>query len=323
LGDFVETHFLPPDVINTKLESIDFADHVTRWLANPANAATLSEQITAIIPDFLQAIDDKDIRDFIRKKVTARLEEIEMAPLSGQILETLIANDRHQALLDETLKRSISLLMEKEPFIRQKIRNALHWIWQKLSLDEPAFNIIMKTVEDVLRDLEDDPDHELRQQFDRAVRTFIRNLKESSEYRNRADAIKQEVIHNPALQDALSSMWEEIKKRILSDIQEPHSETKSRLQAAIVRLGETLIATSNVRDSFNQWLRKLLADLIESHKHEISRLIPETVSTWDAKTMAERLELQVGTDLQFIRINGTLVGGMIGLLIYVVSVLAP
>ena len=321
LGNFVETHFFPAEVINAKLADIDFSSLLATWVVDSKNATAVSERIAILIPHFMHALDNEEMRKFFRDQITARADKIDIAPLLGTILAALTINNQHQTLLDEAVKESVALLTKKEPQIRERIRDATHWIWQKLSLDEKAFNIIMKAVHDVLQDLENDPNHELRQQFDEVVQNFIRNLKDSPEYRGRAETIKREVIRSPLLQEYFSGIWDDIKMRVLSDIDTPNSEIKARLQLTVIQFGKTLISNPAFRDQFNLWLRTLIRDLIESRKHEIARLIPDTVRTWDAKTMSQRLELQVGKDLQFIRINGTLVGGLIGLFIYVGSLL--
>ncbi|MES2356501.1 MAG: DUF445 family protein [Pseudomonadota bacterium] len=321
LGNFVETHFFPKEVIEAKLANIDFAGLLANWLVDPKNATVISERIAGLLPHFLRALGDEEMRKLLRDQITTHIDEIDIAPLSGTILTALTVNNQHQALLDEAVKQSVALLIKKEPQIRERIRDATHWIWQKLSLDEKAFNVIMKAVQDVLHDLEKDPNHELRQQFDQAVQNFIRNLKDSPEYRDRAETIKREIVHNPLLQDYFSGIWDDIKRRMLLDIDAPDSEIKTRLQLVVIQFGETLISNTAFQDQFNGWLRKLIGDVIESRRHEIAQLIPETVHTWNAQTMSQRLELQVGKDLQFIRINGTFVGGLIGLLIYVGSLL--
>lgn len=322
LGRFVEQNFLPPEIIRTRLAAVDFAGLLAGWLADPANAARLSEQLTAMLPNLLHGLDDERVRRFVRNEISARLEDIEIAPLAGEILDLLAAGNRHQLVLDEALRQSTAFIAEKEPFIRQKIRESTGWLWQKLSVDERAFNGIMDAIEAVVREVEDDADHELRQRFDRIVRDFARQLKESPGFREPAEALKREVVHNPAFQAYLGGIWDGEQARLLADIARPDSEIRQRLQAGVLHVGETLLDNPALHDKLNAWLREAIADLVEARRHEVARLIPDTVRTWDAETMAQRLELQVGRDLQFIRINGTLVGGLVGLLIYTASRLA-
>ncbi|MBS1190478.1 MAG: hypothetical protein H6R10_2270 [Rhodocyclaceae bacterium] len=319
LGKFVEEHFLPAEVIRARLAGIDFGELIARWLADPAHADILATQAIRLLPAFLRSLDDDRVRAFLRDKITERLAAAEVAPLTGDILVALTAGNRHQQLLDAGLRHLVAIIAEKEALIRQRIRDSTGWLWKRLNLDERAFNGIMTALEDLVQEVEEDAGHELRQRFDRTVQDFARNLKESPDTRRRAEAIKKEILGNPACQRALEDLWEDLRRHLLADAEGPSSEIREHLQAAIRHLGETLLADPSLRDDLDSWLREAIAGLLESRRREVARLIPDTMRTWDADTMTERLELQVGKDLQFIRINGTLVGGLVGLGIYALS----
>lgn len=319
LGRFVEDHFLPADVIRTRLDEVDFAALLAGWLASSQNALSLSKGLTAVFPDLLHAFDDETVRKWLGVKVREQLESVGIASLAGDILAAVTANNRHQALLDGALRQAASVIAEKEPQIRQKVRDSTGWLWQKLSVDERAFNGIMTAIEDLVREVEEDPGHELRRRFDDAVRSFISKLKESPEYGEKAEAIKREVLESPVLQGYLAEVWDDVRRRIVSDLEASDSEIRLRLGQALVHVGENLLADAGLRATLNRWLRDNIAVLVDSRRREVARLIPDTVRTWDAATMAERMELQVGKDLQFIRINGTLVGGLVGVAIYTLS----
>ncbi|HZX32297.1 MAG TPA: DUF445 domain-containing protein [Rhodocyclaceae bacterium] len=319
LGKFVEEHFLPPEVVRARLAEVDFGDMAGRWLSDPAHAASLADQITQLLPGLLHSLDDDPVRTFIRDKLKERLDAVELAPLSADILDVLTADNRHQHLLDAALVHINGLVAEKEPYIRQKVRDSTGWLWKKLSVDRKAFDGIMGAVEDLMREVGEDAGHELRQRFDHALREFTGKLRESPEYRARAEAIKREILESPGFQASLEGVWEDLRLRLLADVQAPDSEIRRHIQTGVEKLGAALIADPALRESLNPWLRDTVAGLVESRREEMARLIPDTVRTWDADTMSERLELQVGKDLQFIRINGTLVGGLVGLAIYAVS----
>lgn len=319
LGKFVEDHFLPPEVVRARLAEVDFGELAGRWLADQAHAASLAAQVTRLLPDFLRTLDDDQVRHSVSKQLAGRLEALEVASLLADILDALTADNRHQRLLDAALVHINALIAEKEPFIRQKIRDSTGWLWKKLSVDQRAFDGVMSAVEALMREVGEDAGHELRQRFDRAIGNFIRNLRESPDTRQRAEALKREIIGNATFQRGLEALWEDLRLYLLADTEAPESELRQHLKTATVRLGEALLANPDLRADLNPWLRETIAGLIESRRQEVARLIPDTVRTWDADTMTARLELQVGKDLQFIRINGTLVGGLVGLAIYSVS----
>jgi uncharacterized membrane-anchored protein YjiN (DUF445 family) len=322
LGTFVGEHFLPPDVVRAQLARVDLGELIGRWLADPDRAASLSNEAARLLPGLFEALDDERVRGFVRGKLSGRLEAVDLAPLAGDILAALAADRRHQRLLDAVLVQIAVLIMEKEPFIREKIRDSTGWLWKKLSVDQRAFNGIMRAIGQLLHDMGENAEHELRQRFDQVVEDFIRKLKESADYQERAEALKRQLLANPDFQYRLEELWEDLRLRLLADVKAPESEIRRLLQTAVVQLGEALLTQPSLREGLNPWLRDSLADLVESRRQEVARLIPDTMRTWDADTMAERLELQVGSDLQFIRINGTLVGGLVGLGIYTAAKLA-
>lgn len=319
LGRFVAEHFLPPEVIRARLADVDLAARAAGWLADPDQAARLAVQITALLPALLAALDTPRLRAWVREQLTDRLQAVDLAPLAADLLAELTADDRHQVLLDHALGEIAGLIAEKEELLRQKIRDHTGWLWQKLSVDERAFNGIMKAVEELLREVDADPGHELRRRFDLGVRNFIGRLRESPAYRERGAALQREILANPALHAHLEGLWADWRGRLLADLASPSPACAGHLQALCVHLGRSLAADGALRAAANDGLRELLAELAESQRQTLAQLIPETMRTWDAETLSRRLELQVGRDLQFIRINGTLVGGLVGLAIYSLS----
>lgn len=319
LGKFVEEHFLPPEVVRARLAEVDFGEMAGRWLSDPDHAASLAGQITQLLPGLLNSLDDDQVRAFVREKLRERLDAVELAPLSADILDVLTADNRHQRVLDAALGHINALIAEKEPYIRQKVRDSTGWLWKKLAVDRKAFDGIMSAVEALMGEVGEDAGHELRQRFDHAIREFTGKLRESSEYRERAEALKREILESPNFQASLEGVWEDLRLRLLADAEAPDSEIRRHVRTGVEKLGAALLADPSLREGLNPWLRETVAGLVESRREEMARLIPDTVRTWDADTMSERLELQVGKDLQFIRINGTLVGGLVGLAIYSVS----
>lgn len=317
LGDFVEQHFLPREVISARLAKIDFADLFASWLATPGHSALVAERMALLLPPLLRTVDDAAIRQFICEQLSRQLNRVEVGPLTRNLVNHLVDGDWHSQLLDLALREVITLLIEKRPLLLEKLHSNTGWLSRKLKLDERALTSAVRALEDLADELENDPDHEIRQHFDRAVKSFINSL--ADDFGPRADQIKQSIIGSSGVQDHLSNLWNDIRDRLLTDLQSPQSATRSRLQSAFMQLGDAVAGDAAMRNELNRFFRQAATELIESRRGDISRLIPETVRTWDAATMAERLELQIGKDLQFIRINGTLVGGLAGLTIHAVS----
>ncbi len=320
LGNFVEKNFLSVEIVSEKLRSTDIARIAGGWLAKQSNAEGLAERIVSAIPSILHAFDDEAIHRLIRETITERIKAIEVAPLAGTILNALTANNRHQGLLDEAIKLSVRLLEENKVAIREKIKEDSPWYIPGF-VDNKIYEKILTTAETTLSAVSTNPHHELRTKFHRSVQEFIYRLRTSDEYRDKGEELKTALLEHPVLQQYFSSLWIDLKALILRDVYDPHSRIKNQIVKTVQQFGERLHDDEELRSTINRWIEEAVSNLIVSRKHDIADLISSTVRKWDAQTMTERIELYVGRDLQFIRINGTIVGGCIGVLIYLIAML--
>jgi uncharacterized membrane-anchored protein YjiN (DUF445 family) len=322
LGRFVERNFLSPELLSARVAGVDFAGTFVDWLSEPRRQRTLSVRLTHFLPQILDTIADDDVNLFVRNNIIARLRSVEIAPLLGELLSTLTAGNRHQKLIDELLKVVAQVLRNNEDFVRAKVRERTAWLWQKLSIDEKVSDEIMDTAEDVLSEIAADPNHAWRVRFDESVHEFIHELKTSPVYRERAEAFKEQLLQQPVLRDYRSSLWEEIKENIRRDAAQRDSLLLQRIQQTIGKMAEAIRNDAAMREKVNSWLRGAVVRVAGRNRHEVARLISDTVRDWDTATVTKKLEEQVGDDLQYIRINGTLIGGLVGLLIHSLSVVA-
>src|SRR3990172_9067347 len=285
LGDFVEGHFLTPEAVR----------------------------------EMLDAIDDKDIRRFIRENITSAVRSIEIAPLAGNFLDTLTSNNKHQALFEEGLRLVNRLFEDYKPDLGRKITDETPWYLEILGVDTAIYNKVVKGIRETLRQVADNPDHELRKRFNEATLLFIENLKSSPAYKARGEAFKEDILLHPAVQQYLENVWVDMKAMVLDDIKKSDSVIRGRLKEAVTAIGRGLLRDEAVRQKINVWIQNAVIYTVSSHRKAISSLISSQVKKWDAKTLTGTLELQIGKDLQYIRINGTLVGGFVGLIIYLLS----
>jgi uncharacterized membrane-anchored protein YjiN (DUF445 family) len=231
----------------------------------------------------------------------------------GNILGSLGEDNRYQEVVTAILKQLALLFHENKDIIRQRVRENTAWVWQKLSVDEKVSENLIKVADETLAELSGNPEHEWRRRFSEAAHHFVEELKTSPAYLARWEALKQQLLEHPAFQEYLSGLWTDIKQSIQADAEDPDSVIKARLEGAIARLAEGLLRDNAVREKLNVWLREAILSVIRVQRHEIARLISDTVRQWDTPTVTEKLELEVGRDLQFIRINGTIIGGLVGL----------
>jgi uncharacterized membrane-anchored protein YjiN (DUF445 family) len=318
LGNFVERNFLTPEIITARLGAIDITQKAAEWLVEGDNTRSLAERVTAFIPDVLNATQSAEIQRFVEKNITERFRAIDIAPIAGNILGALTAENRHQGLFDEALKLGSRLLEDNKFAIRQKIREESPWYVPEF-VDEKIYERIITRAEETLREMSNNPDHELRRQFHRSTQEFIHDLKHSPEYRAKAEHFKEELLQHPIVQQYFSSLWNDVQTYIINDVRQPDSAIRTQLERSIRGFGQSLLHDDDVRQRMNAWLRQLVLNIVAARKHELATLIADTVKRWDAETMSQKIELQVGKDLQYIRINGTVVGGLVGLLIYILS----
>ena len=320
LAEFVERHFLAPGPVRGRIAGIDFAAALCDWLARPEQRRRLAMRAVNIVSGVLNALKDEDLRRFLREDITERLRTIDIAPLAANLLTVLISENRHQALVDEMVVQAERLLKEYEPALREKVRQRTSWLWKKLSLDEKVADQIVMVAEEALHEVNQEPSHPWRQQFDQAIRAFILELETAEEYRLMLEQLKHRILDDPALQQYFSSLWDELKAAMLRDAASPDPVMRARLEATIAELAAVLKQDDQTQKKINQWVRVTILRVTASQRHEIGRLISDTIRCWSAESVGEKIAAQVGDDLQYIRINGTLIGGLVGVVIHSVSI---
>jgi uncharacterized membrane-anchored protein YjiN (DUF445 family) len=321
LAKFVETNFLAPDIIAGKLARIDFAMQFAHWLAVPERGRQIAQWTLDFVPSLLSAIDDEDIRRFLHENVAERVRGVDTPLVVGTIADTLLEGDRHQAVVTELLEQLKQLFEEHKPLLRQRVRESTAWIWKKLSIDEKVSDNLIAIVDETLKDLSENPDHAWRRGFDDAIRDFVSQLRSSPDYLAKWEALKERLVEHPALKEYLANVWRDIKAWIEADAASPDSYLKARIEEGIAGIADGLLTDAAMREKLNAWLRETMLALVEGQRHAIARLISETVHHWDAATVTQKIELEVGRDLQFVRINGTVIGGLVGLLLHTLDVL--
>lgn len=323
LGEFVERNFLSAEVVSARLAEIDFAGIAARWLADSGRSGPVVTRMAQFLPRLMDAVGDEPGRHFLRQHLAATLERIEFAPLAANVLEVLTANDQHQRLVDEALVQAHRFLQEAEPEIRTRVREKTAWLWQKLGVDDAISDRLIRAAEEALTEIGADPRHAWRQRFSAMVAEYIQALRESPEYHERAERLKHTLLEHPLIGEYLGQVWERLRERIGESVAVPDSRLHASLQRAVQGLGKALLEDEAVTEALNQWLRTALADMVQHRRSAVRSLIADTVRRWDAATLSERIEHAIGRDLQYIRVNGTIIGGLVGVGIHALSGLLP
>jgi uncharacterized membrane-anchored protein YjiN (DUF445 family) len=269
------------------------------------------------VPFVLGSLSDQELRAFLRRTLRDQLRAANLAPPLGRLLEVVVQAQHHQALFDRALLLATELLVRHEDRIYTIVSDKSGW-WVPPSIDRTIARKLLTGVYELLEEL-GAHDHEARLGFDRAVLAFIDKLKHSPEFHARVDAMKHELLDNPVVQEYLGAVLDEVRRLVLEDIHAPGSRLVTTLADAIESLGRNLSRDDAVRARLNGTLEQAVIDVAVPWRQEIGRFIAEVVHTWDAQTVTERVELAVGRDLQYIRVNGTLVGALVGVLLFLAS----
>jgi uncharacterized membrane-anchored protein YjiN (DUF445 family) len=321
LANFICDNFLATPQVLDKLRTLDPAGGIARWLAQPANAERVGEHLGSVLRYAIEAFDDRRARHFLGQLVKAQLAQVDLSRLAGQVLDVLTAQGRHQALLDEVLQQLAQLLRDEE--IQARIADAIASEVKYLryvGLDAVAGQIVARKmvagIGRLIGEMGDDPQHELRQRFDRFMTGYVAQLKDDPQMRERGEALKQDILAHPALGRYLQGLWKDVVAWLQRDLAEPESAVAQRLRQAAQGLGTRLQRDEAMRQWINDQVMAAAPSAIERYREDIRRYIAGRVDAWDTAEMTRELERNIGRDLQYVRLNGTLVGGLIGLAIY-------
>jgi uncharacterized membrane-anchored protein YjiN (DUF445 family) len=318
LGTFVQQNFLTRSVVEERLAKISLAARLGDWLSEPDNAERVGDQAGAVLRSTLETLRDEDVQSTLEAAVAHRVRAIEAGPVLSRGLDLAIADGRHQALLSTVLGKVAEVAVERRDALRRRMQQESPW-WVPESVDDRVFAKVHAGLLRFLQEVADDPDHELRAAFDERARALVDELAHSPEMRARAEELKDELIDHPALRDWSARVWADVKANLLAHADDPDSTLRRRLVDAVQSFGERLRDDPTLQARVDGWIASTAVEVVERSKGEVGEVIASTVARWDASDATERIELQVGRDLQFIRINGTVVGGLVGLVIYSVG----
>lgn len=324
LGEFIQEQFLSTPALVEKIREFDPARQLAGWLRHDENTVAVSRYVGGAVSYGVGALDDDRVRDFLHRTLAARLADLDAAALAAGVLEVLTENRRHHALLDQALAFIRDLLGREETrqFLRKEIAAQmpmLKWVNQIVHLDEKAAARLLDVAILRLGEVLDDPDHALRRKFDAFVRTLIGDLRTDPATRTRVEQLRDDLLRNPALAHYLGGLWAELRAWLDADLARPDSVVRERIAAFASALGERIAADAGISAWINEQAVAIVPRIVEQHRVSAGRFIERQVNEWDDATLVRELERNIGPDLQYIRINGTLVGGAAGLLIYALT----
>jgi uncharacterized membrane-anchored protein YjiN (DUF445 family) len=304
------------------MHRIDVAGAAGRWLSQPVGASRrLTRGISRMAVEVLQSLDQERLGGMIRAMMVQRVREIDLSPLLGRALAAAIAEERHLPVLDAVIRWAATVLAANEHLIRQMVHDRAGSILRWTGLDETLANKIIDGLDKMFGEMAENREHPMRARAEDALAKLADELQHSDAMRARVETLKLALLENPAMQDWINGLWEQARAAMLRAAREPEKLLAGPVGEALRQLGQTLEREPRLGRTINRFVRRAAVGAAADYGDTIVRLVSETVRGWDAQTITTRLEHAVGRDLQYIRINGTLVGGLVGVGIHAVDVL--
>jgi uncharacterized membrane-anchored protein YjiN (DUF445 family) len=318
LGNFVGNNFLARDVIVRQLAGMKLGERAARWLAEPHHQTRVARAIAGGVARAAESMPDDELRESVHLTLVGQLRKAHVAPLLGDLLALATTDDRHQEMLDRLVKLVSRVVHDNKELIRVRIAEESPW-WVPEVVDDKLYQKIVAGIERTLAEVAADDAHPLRAQFDHALRDFTEKLHNSPEMIARAESMKERLLGHPAVGE-LSNALLGAARNSLTKYTGPDAPSPEPLERAIAGIAERALANEALLQDIDEAIERLVLGVVEQYRPEVAELIARTVEGWDATDASNKIEVQVGRDLQFIRINGTLVGGLVGLVLYLVTV---
>ncbi len=318
LGAFVQENFLTRAVVEEKLTTVDVPGRLGGFLAAPGRAERLAGDASAVLTALTSLLRDEDLQPAVAAIVDRKAHETPAAPVLARVLELVVEGDRHQEVLSAALRLLARFMQENRLVFRAQLGDASP-AWVPDWVDDRVFDKVFAGLQDFLEEVGDDPRHELRRSYDARLRAYVHALRTDPDTAARVEGLKKELLDHPAVRAWSGSLWTNAKNAVLAAAADPDSELRSRLAGMIGDAARLLQDDPTVRELVQRHTHRIAGSLVERFSGDLAELVSSTVARWDTEETSRRIELQVGRDLQWIRVNGTVVGGLAGLVIYTVA----
>jgi len=316
LARFIRDHFLVKETVAARLADVDLAGRMGLWLESPDNSRLVSRDLGVVLDWLLHAVDSAELRASLRDSLKDALDKAPVSSAMSVLVEVFTSGNHAQALMDQLVQFGREQLEINKRQIRDRIADRSPW-WLPKFVDEEIYDQLVGELQRIMDEIGDDPDHPAREEFNKRLRRIRTALSEDPVLIERGQTLKNEFLDHPAVRAYFNALWERISEGLRTELRDPESVIRAGIERELQSIGGKLRVDTEVNQRLNLWLREVLLYLVENYRQPLSEFISDTIEQWDPTATAERIELYIGRDLQFIRINGTLVGGLVGVLIYV------
>ncbi|MFB6448669.1 DUF445 domain-containing protein [Bradyrhizobium tunisiense] len=323
LGEFIQVHFLEAGPVEAKLREIDFGSFVADWLRDRKRSDDLARFALRLLPEAVSATESSGLMTFIIRRMSSQLQAIDLAPLAAGTLRGFVAEGRHQILFDDLLRVMHETLNQQETMgmIREKVRAELPTLLRLYRADKFLVNKIVASATAFFNEVRSDPKHPFRGEFDRMVLSFVDRLGSDQAYIDRIDGLKRDLLARPELADLARTVWANTRSFIERSASGETQVLQHHLAGMFVAAGEALAGDAELRGEINKGLVAVLRSFVADQKSGVSIFISDQVKAWDMAQLISLIEINIGRDLQYIRFNGSLIGGLAGLALYSVEFL--
>jgi uncharacterized membrane-anchored protein YjiN (DUF445 family) len=322
LASFIRDNFLIPAVVARRMRNIDIAGAAGRFLRTPPGEGTrIRAGASRLIADIFESLDDERLGGIVKGAISSRLRKMEVSPLLGHALASAINDDRHVPMLEAAIRWMARALDANEPLIREMVHKKANWVLKLAGLDEKLADAIIDGLRKLTVEMSTDPAHPVRVKVEEALAQLANDLQTRPETRERVEALKEQLLDNKSVSLWLDTIWQKGREAIIRAARNPDAVLAGKLGEVLRSMGGTLESDPRIRGAINQFARRAVVGTAASYGSSMVKLVSETIRGWDARTVTARLESAVGRDLQYSRVNGTIVGGLVGVLIHVLDML--
>ena len=322
LANFLKENFLIAPVVARRMRNLDLAGAAGRFLQAPQGQETrIRRGASRLIADLFESLDDERLGGLVKSSVANRLRKTEVSPLIGHALASAINEDRHIPMLEAVIRWTARALDANEALIRDIVKKRANWVLKLAGLDEKLSDSIINGLRKLTVDMQNDPAHPVRIKIEEALAQLANDLQTKTETRAKVEEMKDQLLDNQSISLWLDTIWQKTREAIIRAARNPDAAMAGKLGEVLQSMGQSLEQDARMKAAINQFARRAVAGMAASYGGSIVKLVSETVRGWDAQTITDRLENAVGRDLQYIRINGTLVGGTVGVLLHALDAL--
>jgi uncharacterized membrane-anchored protein YjiN (DUF445 family) len=320
LEEFVGENFLHEDIVRDRMAAATVSLRVAQWLSDPAHVRRLVDEVAEVASLGLGKVRDEQVEDLVRTALVPRFREEPLAPLLGGLLGEVVADDLHHGLVDLALDELHRWLTHNEKAFTEMLAERAPW-WAPPRLNDAVTHRVHLEAVRWLEDIRDDPQHHAREALDSMLTQLAHDLLFDPATQDRAERLKERVLDHPAVLNTAVSLWNALRRALLGSLRDPAGAVRARLHKEVTAFAARLLDDADLRRRLDEVAVDVAVFAVERYGAEVTTVITHTIERWDGREAARRIELHVGRDLQFIRINGTIVGGLVGVAIHTAAVL--